>query len=98
MTDEEIKVLKAKYRKVVKVTLKDDSDKYEAYFKRPDMETIAAVSKVGKTDEIKAANILFDNCFVGGDQMVKEDAVVKMAAIGQLKNLMTGCTAETKNL
>jgi len=98
ITPEQIATWKAKHRKVSEISVVDDGEKHIGYFHRPSMETMSAVNKIGKTDEVKAANILFDNCWLGGSQTMKEEAVVKMAAIGKLNELMNINTAEIKNL
>lgn len=98
ITEETIQMWRAKYRKISEVIIEDGDDKFVCYFRRPDMDTMSAVTKLSKTDEVKAANILFDNCWLGGDQMIKEDAVLKMSAISQLNKIMTVQTVTLKNL
>jgi hypothetical protein len=97
-TDEIIATWKAKYGKVVEVKVKDGDKNYVGYFRRPDMETLSAVNKLYKTDEVKSANVLFDNCWLGGDEQMKADAIVKMSAIAKLQELTQICVAEIKNL
>ncbi|MGL4908839.1 MAG: hypothetical protein ACRC3G_05860 [Bacteroidales bacterium] len=95
---DQIEAWKKKYKKVSRVQVNDEGDLYAAYFRRPDMATMAAVSKIGKTDEIKAAEVLFENCWLGGAMAIKEEAMLKLAAIGQLNVLMSVVTASLKNL
>jgi hypothetical protein len=97
-SDDNIKMWKAKYRKVYEVIIEDDDEKFASYFKRPDMNIMSAVNKTSKNDEVKAAEILFDNCWLGGDPIVKEDAILRMSATAQLKNIMAVKSAELKNL
>lgn len=97
-SEDNIKVWKAKHRKVYEVIIDDDGEKFAAYFKRPDMPTMSAVNKISKNDEVKAAEVLFDNCWLGGDPMVKEDAILRMAATARLKDIMAVKSAELKNL
>lgn len=97
-SEDNINMWKAKYRKVYMVTIEDDGEKFAAYFKRPDMEVMSAVNKTSKNDEVKAAVFLFDNCWLGGDPIVKEDSVLRMSATAQLKNIMAVKSAELKNL
>ena len=98
ITEQQILVWKNKYRKVSEVTVEDNGEVFKGYFKRPDMDTLSAVSKLNKTDEIKAANVLYDNTWLGGSPELQEDAVLKMAAIGQLSNLITASNAKIKNV
>lgn len=98
ITDEQIQMWKNKHRKISVIEIEDGDETHACYVRRPDMDTFAAVSKLGKTDEIKAANALFENCWLGGSQMLRDDAVLKMAVIGQLNKVMDVARAEIKNL
>lgn len=97
ITDEQIERWKQKYRKIAAVEVLDD-ETYVGYFHRPDMETYSMVAKLAKTDEIRASNILFDNCWLGGSSLLQEDAVLKMNAIGQLNAMTSAVSASLKNL
>lgn len=98
VTGEQIQMWKARYRKVSEISVVDGEETHVGFFHRPDMETMAAVNKVAKTDEVKAANTLFDNCWLGGSPVMKDDAVVRMAAIGKINELMAVSTSSIKNL
>lgn len=76
----------------------DGEDLHVAYFKRPSLETMSAVTKVGKNDEVKSATVLYDNCFLGGDTKIREDALLFMAASTQLGNMFNSCLGSLKNL
>ncbi len=62
------------------------------------METLSVTAKLAKNDEIKAADVLFKNCWLGGSPLLLEDATLKMTAIGQLNQLTGSVKAELKNL
>jgi hypothetical protein len=96
--EKDINAWKAKHRKVYEITVTDDEDSYKGYFCRPDMETLSVVNKLGKSDEVKAANVLFENCWLGGDPALKDEAILKMAAIARLNGLMNVRATEIKNL
>ena len=98
VTPEQIEMWKAKHRRIYAVEVVDGNEAHTGYFRRPDMETISAVRKLGKTDEIKGANALFDNSWLGGSTLLREDAVLKLAAIGQLDSLTEKVTSAIKNL
>lgn len=97
-SESEIQMWKAKYRKVYEVIIEDDGEKFAGYFKRPDMDVFSSVNKISKTDEVRAAGILFDNCWLGGDNIIRDDSVLRMSATAQLKNIMAVKSAELKNL
>ena len=98
VTQELIQTWKARYRKVYQISILDEQDKYCGFFRRPDMETMSAVSKISKNDEIKGASTLFDNCWLGGDDNLREDFFLKSAAIKELSSIFGSVTGEIKNL
>ncbi|MDY0392945.1 MAG: hypothetical protein RBR89_06085 [Candidatus Bipolaricaulis sp.] len=97
VSDEKIQQWKNQHRKVYSITI-EDGENIVGYFKRPDMATLSAVNAISKTDEVKAANILFDNCWLGGSELVREDAVVKMGMMSKLNDMMTLSGSALKNL
>ncbi|HEU0126792.1 MAG TPA: hypothetical protein VFQ56_10825, partial [Flavobacterium sp.] len=65
---------KYKHNKVVKLTIQDDDDTtLFAYFKKPDMSIRAAVLQASKMDEFKALEVLFKNCYLGGDGKIEQE-------------------------
>ena len=87
VTEEQINKWKAAHKRVVRINVTDGDDLHVAYFKRPSLETMSAVTKVTKTDEVKGATVLYDNCFLGGDPEIREDAQLFNSCLGSLKNL-----------
>ena len=98
VTGEQINRWKAARRRVIRIDVTDGEELHVAYFKRPSLETMSAVTKVGKSDEVKGAQVLYDNCFLGGDAEIREDALLFMAASAQLGNMLTSCLGSLKNL
>lgn len=98
VSEEQIKAWKAEHRKVHLIEVEDDGELFIGYFRRPDMETMSAVNKVAKTDEVKSSSVMFDNCWLGGDPVLKTDIVVRMAAIRQLSEIFNRVHGELKNL
>ena len=97
-TDDQIKLWKNKHRIVKAIELTDEGQTFVCYVARPDMETMSAVAKVGKVDEMKAAEILFENCWLGGADVIKNDAALKLAVIVQLNSLISSFVVDIKNL
>ena len=64
VTQETINKWKAQHRKVTRIDVEDDGDLHVGYFKRPSMETMAAVNKLAKSDEMRSAQTLFDGCLL----------------------------------
>ncbi len=75
VTEEQINKWKAAHKRVVRINVTDGEDLHVAFFKRPSLETMSAVTKAVKSDEVKGAAILYDNCFLGGDTEMREDAL-----------------------
>lgn len=97
ITEENIAMWKARFRKVSSITVVDGEVSYTGFFRRPDMNVISAVAAVGKDDEMRAAMVMFENCWLGGDEMMREDAVIKMAAVTKLQELMKVSQVTLKN-
>lgn len=98
VTEEQINKWKAVHKRVIRIDVTDGADLHVAYFKRPLLETMSAVTKIGKNDEVKSATVLYDNCFLGGDTEIREDALLFMAASTQLGNMFNSCLGSLKNL
>lgn len=96
--EDQIRKWKAVHKRVIRVDVADGDDLHVAYFKRPSLETMSAVTQVAKTDEVKSAAVLYDNCFLGGDAEIREDALLFMAAAAQLGQLFNSCLGSLKNL
>lgn len=98
VTEEQIAGFKAKYGKVVRIDVVDGGDSHIGYFKRPDFPTMRAVTHLAKTDEIKAGEAMFDNCFLGGSPELRKDALLFMAVQKQLGTMLNSCMSSLKNL
>ena len=65
---------KYKHKKVVKLSIEDDDDTtLFAYFKKPDISIRSAVLQASKMDEFKALEVLFKNCYLGGDGKIEQE-------------------------
>ncbi|WP_289159274.1 hypothetical protein [uncultured Muribaculum sp.] len=75
---------KRQHRKAYRVDIVDGEETHIGYFKRPDFATIKAVTKLAKTDEVEAGKVMMDNCWLGGSEELRKDAVLFMAVQAQL--------------
>ncbi len=83
----------------ISVPLDDDNKEFvTGYFKKPNLQAISASAKVIEMDPIKAGIIMFDNCWLGGDEKFKNNDEAKMSAIDELNKLFQIRTAHVKNL
>lgn len=100
VNDEQISALKSRHGRIVEIEVADPEVKelHRGYFRRPDMKTMQAFSATAKSNDVKAAEVMFDNCWVGGSAMMKTDAVYKLQAIGELQNIFGRCVSRLKNL
>lgn len=89
---------KQRYGKVLRVDVADDGDLHVGYFHRPTLETMGAVSKIGKTDEIKSSEVMFDNCWLGGSEALRHDAILFLEVTKQLGAMLNSCHGSLKNL
>lgn len=89
---------KQKFGKVVRIDIVDGEDTHVGYFHRPSFETVKTVTKVAKVDEVEAGRVLYDECWLGGSDELRRDAVLFMAVQQQLGKLMSGCMGSIKNL
>ena len=69
-----------------------------AAIQRYSLETMSAVSKIAKTDEVKSSEVMYKNCFLGGSSEIEKDAILFLEATKQLGTLMTSCQSSFKNL
>lgn len=98
LPESEIDALKARHGRVYVVTAEDDEcHAYAAYFRRPDMATLAAMTKLAKTDDIQAGRVLVENCFLAGADEVKTDPALFVATVGQLGKMVASVRASIKN-
>lgn len=98
VTDEQVAAFKQQHRKSFAIEVQDGEEVHIGYFKRPTFETIKAVTKVAKTDEVKAGEIMFDNCWLGGSEELRTDALLFMAVQAQLGHVLNGFKGLIKNL
>ncbi|MCX4331812.1 MAG: hypothetical protein OSJ24_06425 [Muribaculaceae bacterium] len=98
LTEEQVAAFKQKHRKSFAVEVQDGDEVHIGYFKRPTLETIKAVTKVAKADEVQAGVVMFENCWLGGSEELRKDALLFMAVQKQLGTVLNGFQGLIKNL
>ncbi len=96
-TADQIEALKANHGKIIAITVSDGDDEHICYCKRPSFETMSAMAKLGKTDEVQAARTLLDNCWIAGSTEIRKDAILSLTVSNQLGSLIAGVKASLKN-
>lgn len=96
----QIELWKQQHGRVLEVEVDDPAfgERHVGYFKRPDMRTMQAFSAAAKGNELKAVEVLFDNCWLGGSPQMATDAVYKMQGATELQGIFGRCTGRLKNL
>ena len=56
------------------------------------------VFQLTKKDEVKSTSVMFENCWLGGDPVMKTDTLVRMAAIKQLGAMFDRVVGTLKNV
>ncbi|GAA4271632.1 hypothetical protein U6A24_13685 [Aquimarina gracilis] len=99
ITEAQLHTWKNKYGKLVKVEVENDEGETRfAYFRKPTMATRAAVLQTSKTDEFKALEVLFKNCYLGGDEEVVQDDDLKLSVITAFADLTQPKAAKAKKI
>ena len=98
VTPEQVAQWKQKHGKVLRIDVVDGDEMHVGYFHRPRLETMTAVTKVAKTDEIKSAEVMFDNCWLGGSSQPREDAILFLEVTKKLGDMFNSCLSSIKNL
>lgn len=98
ITPEQVAQWKQKYGKVLRIDVVDDDEMHVGYFHRPKLEAMAAVTKIAKTDEIKSAEVMFDNCWLGGSPQLRQDAILFLEVTKKLGDMFNSCLSSIKNL
>ena len=98
LTNEDIEKLKKKHGVLSVVTIKDGEEIHSAIFKEPTMDIMSAANLVGKTDEMKSAMVLYDNCMIACDESIKQRDLLKLQVVGAIGEKMSALTKTVKNL
>jgi hypothetical protein len=69
--------------KTVKIQVELDGEKYQCELRRPSVETLSVVNKMQKSDEVRAASTLIAQCWVGGDDEIKQDGLLMIAVAAE---------------
>ncbi len=91
---------KSKYGGVyqIDVPLDDEDAKATAYFRKPNIQIMSVAQKYIKSDPIKSATTLFDNCWLGGDEEIKDSDEAKLSCCKQLGTIFKIREASLKKL
>ena len=98
ISPQQVEEMRRKHRKVFRVDIVNGEETHVGYFHRPRIETMAAVTKIAKTDELKSSETMFDNCWLGGSPAMRNDTILFLEATKQLGIMLSSCRSSLKNL
>jgi hypothetical protein len=93
-TDEQIAMWKNLYKKVYEVEV----DGSVCYLRKPDRKTISAATSLGASDPVRYAEVMLENCWLGGDDDIKTDNDKFFGVTSQLDKLTKVAKASLKEL
>lgn len=91
---EQIDKWKAEFKKVWALKV----DGRIGYIKSPDRKTLGYASTVGAKEPMKFNEIILNECWLGGDDEIKKDDDLFLAASGQLAKIIEVKEAELEKL
>jgi hypothetical protein len=99
ITDAQVKQWKSRWGEVTQITVKlDEGAIATGYFKKPDLDTISAASRFMDSDQVRGGQIVFDNCWLGGDEIIKTNDEARFATILQVNRLFRILETEVKKM
>ncbi|AZI53903.1 hypothetical protein EIB75_10635 [Epilithonimonas vandammei] len=94
VSQEQIDAWKKQYGDIFAIKV----DGKTAYLKKPDRRTLSFASVAGQKDPMKFNEIVLENCFIGGDEEIKKDDSLFLAASSKIVELIEVKEAELVKL
>ena len=98
LSPEKIEELKGKHGVVFVVEIPEGDVVHKAVFREPDVAVLTAVNAIGKTDEMKATMVLYENCLIAADPSINKRDLLKIEVAKAISERMTILTKTVKNL
>lgn len=98
LSPEKIEELKGKHGVLFVIEIPEGDVVHKAVFKEPDVTTLTAVSEIGKTNEMKATMVLYDNCLIAADASISKRDLLKIEVAKAISERMTVLKSTVKNL
>ena len=73
-------------------------DGHVAYLKKPTRKALGAAAVIGKTDPMKYNEVLLNNCWIEGDEVIKKDDALFLGVSAQLAEIIEVKEATLKKL
>lgn len=98
LSEAEIQSLKEKHGELVLVEVEADGQTHQVIFKEPTFKHLEAMTKISKTDEVKAAEVAYLNYVVRADEAIVGRDMLKLKAVEALMLRVQKTRATAKNL
>jgi hypothetical protein len=95
VNQKQIDTWKKKYGDIFKIDFEDGK---EVFLKKPDRKVLSLAMTKAQTNPLGFAEVILNNCFLGGDADVKTDDNYFLGASAQLEKVMEVKSAEIKKL
>ena len=100
-TADQIAEWKKKFGGVFAVEVVDDRNdnkKLRCYLKKPDRKILHAAAAFGRQNPMKFNETIFTNCWLAGDEEIKNDDYLRMSAEAQVGDMVQIADATIKEL
>lgn len=94
----EIEELKEEHGALVLIEVTAQGKVHKAIFKEPTFTQLEALTKISKTNEMKAVSSAYVNYIIKADEEIQNRDMLKAKAVEALMARMQKTTAEAKNL
>ena len=84
ITKEQIQEWKKQYKDIFVISVEDK----KAYLRKPDRNTLSYASTLATKDPLKFNEVVLNNCWLGGDEEIKTDDALFLAASSKLPDLI----------
>jgi hypothetical protein len=99
-TEAQIKQWKKEFKEIyaIEVIMDDEGTQAIAYFRKPTLDTITAADKFMKEDPLKGGDVLFENCWIGGEETIKGNDEARLSCMKHLGKLFQVKVSKLKKL
>nr|DAF18400.1 MAG TPA: hypothetical protein [Bacteriophage sp.] len=98
LSETEIQTLKEEHGELVLVEVSAEGVTHQVIFKEPTFKHLEAITKISKTDEVKAAQAAYVNYVVKADEAIEKRDLLKLKAVEALMVRVQNTKATAKNL
>lgn len=75
-----------------------DVDGHTCFLKKPSRKVISMATTIGQNDPVKFSELMMNNCWIAGDEIIRTDDELFLSAAGKLADLIQLKEAELKKL